>query len=127
MRRIISMGMVALAVSLGAAGFAGAMMVQAQTTDVDQERVIKVVAQRFVYSPNEIVIKKGEPVVVEFTAIDFRHGFKVPDLDLRADLPPERVTRIRIKPENVGAYDFLCDNFCGSGHEEMSGRIVVTE
>ncbi len=127
MRRIISIGMVALAVSLGAAGFAGAMMVQAQTMDPDHERVIEVVAQRFVYSPNEILIKKGEPVLLEFTAIDFRHGFKVPDLDLRADLPPERVTRIRIKPENVGAYDFLCDNFCGSGHEEMSGRIVVTE
>jgi heme/copper-type cytochrome/quinol oxidase subunit 2 len=27
----------------------------------------------------------------------------------------------------VGVYEFLCDNFCGSDHEEMSGRIVVRE
>lgn len=90
-------------------------------------RVVPVVAQRFHYTPAEITLKRGEPVVLEFTSLDFVHGFKVPDLGIRADLPPGTVIRVALTPAKAGVYDFLCDNFCGAGHEEMSGRIVVTE
>jgi len=90
-------------------------------------KVIKVTAQRFRYSPSEIKIKKGQSAVMEFTSMDFVHGFKIPALGIRADLPPGKITRVMLTPEKAGTYDFLCDNFCGSGHEEMSGRIVVTE
>ena len=89
--------------------------------------VVKVIAQRFSYTPAEIVLKRGQPVVLEFTSLDFVHGFKVPDLNIRADLPPGKPTQIKLQPEQVGRYDFLCDNFCGAGHEEMGGRIVVVD
>jgi cytochrome c oxidase subunit 2 len=97
----------------------------AQTQSPDEEQVIKVVVQRFFYTPNEIVLEKGQPAVIEFTSIDFVHGFKIPDLNIRADLPPGKVTQVHIKPDKAGVYDFLCDNFCGGGHEGMSGRIIV--
>jgi cytochrome c oxidase subunit 2 len=97
-----------------------------QTKEVAKEKVIKIQAKRFVYTPNEIVLKKGEPVVLEFTSVDFVHGFKIPDMNIRADLPPGKVTQVRLTPDKAGEYDFLCDNFCGSGHEEMSGKITVT-
>lgn len=92
-----------------------------------EERVIKIVAQRFVYTPNEIVLKTGQPVRLEFTSLDFVHGFRIPELNIRADLPPGRITIIRLIPQKAGVYDFLCDNFCGSGHEEMSGKIIVKD
>ncbi|MEM4987997.1 cytochrome c oxidase subunit II [Collimonas sp. H4R21] len=99
---------------------------QGQTKKVAKERVIKIQAKKFVYTPNEIVLKTGEPVVLEFTSVDFVHGFKIPDMNIRADLPPGKVTQVRLTPDKAGEYDFLCDNFCGSGHEEMSGKITVT-
>ena len=34
--------------------------------------------------------------------------------------------RVRVVPEKVGTFDFHCDVFCGSGHEEMAGRIMVS-
>jgi cytochrome c oxidase subunit 2 len=37
------------------------------------------------------------------------------------------VNRLRFIPEKAGIYPFHCDNFCGSGHEEMTGTITVTE
>jgi len=92
-----------------------------------KERVIKIVAKRFAYSPNQIVLKTGESARLEFTALDFTHGFKIPDLGIRADLPPGKVTVVSLTPQKAGSYDFLCDNFCGSGHEEMNGRIVVKD
>lgn len=92
-----------------------------------EETVIKITAQRFHYTPNVITLKRGQPVILEFTSLDFVHGFNIPDLKLRVDLPPGKVTRLRLVPEKNGTYDFLCDNFCGSGHEEMNGKIIVVD
>lgn len=89
------------------------------------DQVIQVTAQRFTFTPSEIVVNKGQPVVLEFTSLDFVHGFNIPSLKLRADLPPGKTTRVRFTPEQVGEHPFVCDNFCGDGHEAMHGRIVV--
>jgi cytochrome c oxidase subunit 2 len=112
----------ALAASAGLGGALVAVLGHAQ----EGPRVIAVTAQRFSYTPNEIVVKRGEPVVLAFTSKDFTHGFTIPDLNLRADLPPGKVTRVSFTPESAGTFDFLCDNFCGAGHEEMSGKLIVT-
>ena len=92
-----------------------------------KERRIKIQAKKFEYTPNIIILKTGQPVVLEFTSVDFIHGFKIPDLNLRADLPPGQITKVRFTPDKAGEYEFLCDNFCGSGHEEMSGKIIVKD
>ena len=104
-----------------------AVSAQGEPNKPGQETVIEIVAQRFRYTPNEIVLQKGKPARLEFRALDFTHGFTIPDLGIRADLPPGRVTIVRLTPDKVGAYDFLCDNFCGAGHEQMNGKIIVKE
>ena len=92
-----------------------------------KEQVIKVVTEKFDYTPNVIYLKKNVPVVLEFTSEDVVMGFNVPALKLRADIIPGMVTRLRITPDRVGRFVFVCDIFCGSGHEDMTGAIVVTE
>lgn len=116
--------LVVLLVSMSGA-FLGAAL--GTEKNVGKEQVVQVTAMRFHFTPSEIVVKKGQPVVLAFTSLDFVHGFNVPSLKLRADLPPGQVTRVRFMPERAGEYPFLCDNFCGAGHEEMHGRIVVKE
>jgi cytochrome c oxidase subunit 2 len=91
-----------------------------------QERVIKVVARKFVFLPNEIALKRGEPVILEFTAPEIVMGFSAPDLKLRADIIPGEVARVRFTPDRKGTFPFICDIFCGEGHEGMSGKIVVS-
>jgi len=90
-----------------------------------EAQVVKIVAQRFHYTPAEFRVKAGQPVVLEFTSLDFVHGFNMPDLKVRADLPPGRVTRVEVSAAPAGTYDFVCDNFCGDQHEEMHGRMIV--
>ncbi len=91
-------------------------------------RVIKITAKKFEYSPNEIRIKKGVPVILEFTSLDRVHGFTVPDLGgIRATIEPGKVTQLRIMAPKAGTYDFHCDLFCGDGHEGMTGKIIVEE
>jgi cytochrome c oxidase subunit II len=88
-------------------------------------QVIKVTAKKFEYSPNVISIKKGIPVILEFTSLDRLHGFSCPDLGVRADIFPGKVSQVRILVEKAGTYEFHCDIFCGEGHEGMTGTIVV--
>jgi cytochrome c oxidase subunit 2 len=92
-----------------------------------QEQMIQITAQKFVYTPAVITVKKGAPVVLALTSLDRDHGFKLPAFGVRADIKPGAVTYVRFVPERTGRFDFACDVFCGSGHEEMSGEIVVVE
>ena len=92
----------------------------------DAPRVVEVIARRFTYSPDVITAKAGEQIVLEVKSLDFIHGMNFPDFKLRADLMPGRVTRIELPALQAGTYEFLCDNFCGDGHEEMHGKLVVT-
>jgi cytochrome c oxidase subunit II len=90
-----------------------------------EPQVVKIIAKRFDYTPREFHVKAGRPIVLEFTSTDFVHGFNMPDMNVRADLPPGRVTRVELPAGKAGSYDFLCDNFCGDGHEEMHGRMII--
>jgi cytochrome c oxidase subunit 2 len=115
-KRQLCLGLVA---GLGVVAMRGAFSAQ------DARPVIKVEARKFAYTPNEIVLKKGQAVVLEFTAIDFAHGFNVPGLKVRVDLVPGKLVRVELHPTKAGTFPFLCDNFCGDGHEGMSGKLVV--
>ncbi len=93
----------------------------------ENEQLIQITAKRFEYSPKEITLKKGVPVVLEFTSLDRLHGFVCPGLKLRMDIRPGKVNTLRFTPDKAGTFPFHCDNFCGSGHEGMKGTIIVTE
>jgi cytochrome c oxidase subunit 2 len=90
-----------------------------------QEKVIQVTAERFKFTPAVIELKLGQPVVLELTTLDRKHGFQVPDLKIDESIEPGKITRVRIVPDKAGTFPFHCDVFCGSGHEEMAGEIVV--
>src|SRR5512144_2850087 len=81
------------------------------------EQVIQITAKKFEYSPKEITVKKGVPVVLQFTSLDRLHGFDCPGLKIRMDIRPGKVNTLRFTPDKAGTFPFHCDNFCGSGHE----------
>jgi cytochrome c oxidase subunit 2 len=90
------------------------------------EQVFKILAKRFEFLPREITVKKGIPVLIELTSADVPMGFNAPDFKVRADILPGNVAQVRFVPRAEGSFDYLCDVFCGKGHEEMSGKITVT-
>ena len=121
-RRSMIFGAAAAACGIGAAGI-GAIANSAQP----RERVIKVTAKRFDYSPAHITVKKGVPVVFELKTLDVIMGFNLPDFNVRTDIVPGKLARLRLVPDKTGTFIFLCDIFCGTGHEEMSGQLTVVD
>jgi len=91
------------------------------------EKVIHITAKKFEFTPGEITVKKGEPVVIEITSEDVKHGFSLQDFKVRASIEPGKTATVRFTPDKAGRFTFACDVFCGDGHEDMSGTLVVTE
>jgi cytochrome c oxidase subunit 2 len=103
------------------------LLIHTRANAVPVERVIHITATNFQFSPDSISLKKGEPVVFEISSGDRKHGFSQRAFGLRSDVLPGKVSRIRFTPDKRGKFSFSCDVFCGDGHEEMTGTVIVNE
>ena len=90
-----------------------------------QEKVIRIVAKKFEYTPGEITLQKGVPVVFELTTEDVTMGFYAPAFNVDVEIVPGKAVQVRLVPEKTGSFDFSCNVFCGDGHEDMGGKIHV--
>ena len=116
-RRILLQGAVAAAL----VGTMGSMLVLAQA----KPRIIAITAKKFEYEPAELTLKLNEPVVFQLKTLDVVMGFSVPDFGVRGTIIPGQVTEVPMTPTKTGEFTFLCDVFCGSGHENMEGTMRV--
>ena len=118
-RQFCRAGMAAAA----AAGMGSVAYVAAQPA----EQVVRILAKKYEFVPENVTLKRGVPALLEFTAADVAMGFDAPAFKVRADIMPGKVAQVRILPQEAGKFEYLCDVFCGSGHEEMSGTITVVD
>ena len=107
--------------AVGLLAVVGRIAVQAQP----KPRIIRVTAQKFTYEPAELTLKLNEAVVFQLTTQDVVMGFSVPDFATRATIIPGQMTEVPMTPTKIGEFTFLCDVFCGSGHEDMEGTLRV--
>jgi predicted MPP superfamily phosphohydrolase len=92
-----------------------------------KEKEIEVSAKKAGFLPAEINLIKGVPVVLKLKSLDVKHGFYCRGLGIREDINPDKITEVHFIPEKAGVYNFSCDVFCGPGHDDMNGRIIVVE
>jgi cytochrome c oxidase subunit 2 len=90
-------------------------------------RTINIVAKRFTYEPDDITIKKGEPVVLILTTTDVTHGLKFKDLNLNTRVEKVKKNELAFTPTKTGDFNGQCSVFCGSGHGSMHLTLHVTE
>jgi cytochrome c oxidase subunit 2 len=90
-------------------------------------RRIEVSVKRFAYTPAEITLKKGEPVVLVLTTEDVTHGVKFKELNLNTKFEKGKPSELAFTPDEVGDFVGHCSVFCGSGHGSMTLTLHVTE
>lgn len=76
---------------------------------------------------NGIVIPADENVTIWLISDDVVHSLFVPELGVKQDAIPGQYTRVRTVAYDPGEYDVRCTEFCGTGHAEMTGTVVVLE
>src|SRR6476469_2382139 len=86
---------------------------------------VSVAASKFEFTPDTVKAKVGVPLTFVLTSLDRIHGFKMPEFGIRTDMVPGHETRMTITPSKAGSFVCFCDVFCGDGHEDMAGTLVV--
>lgn len=88
-------------------------------------RVIRIIAKQWEWQPREIRVKKNERIALEITNADVPHGFSIPEFNVNKTLAPGRTERVEFTATKVGRFDFACSVFCGQGHRDMRGVLIV--
>ena len=88
---------------------------------------IEVTAKRFEYTPNEITLQKGKPVVLVLKSIDVAHGIRFKELGVEGKVDKRGTSEIVFTPDKTGTFVGQCSVFCGSGHGGMTLTLHVVE
>lgn len=85
-----------------------------------------IVAQTWLWEPDTIEVPVGSEVEFVITSLDVIHGFHVWDTALNAMVIPGQITKVTQRFDTAGEFGIVCHEYCGIGHHDMFGRVVVT-
>jgi cytochrome c oxidase subunit 2 len=91
-----------------------------------EPRVIEVVAKRFTWEPAEIQVAVGERVRLVLRTADGLHGIELKKFKISKEIPRgNRPVTVDFTADEAGRFPFLCSEYCGDGHDDMKGVLVV--
>lgn len=76
---------------------------------------------------NTLHIPVDVPVKLIMTSEDVIHSFFVPAFRTKQDVVPGRYTTTWFQATKVGTYHLFCAEYCGTGHSQMIGQVIVME
>lgn len=91
----------------------------------DGVRTIEVKAINFEFDPARIVVRQGEMVRLQVTSEDVMHGIGIAGFDIDRRLPPGETVTVEFTADKAGTHRFHCTIYCGEGHDQMHGELVV--
>ena len=105
----------------------GSMALKMSPSQADPVRRVEIVAKRFQFTPSEITLKKGEPVVLVLTSKDVTHGLKLDAFHQVLIADKGKSSEVEFTPLETGDFIAQCAVFCGVGHGSMKLIVHVTE
>ena len=90
-----------------------------------QVKEFSITAKTFEFIPNEIVVNKGDHVILHIKSIDVTHGFAIAAYDINEQLNPGEEVKVEFVADKAGEFSFFCSVPCGSGHPRMQGKLIV--
>ncbi len=88
---------------------------------------IKIVANRYRFEPSKISVRKGTRVKLAITALDTDHGIAISQFGIDRRVKKGSTEIIEFSPDKAGKFVFSCSVFCGDGHADMTGELLVTD
>ncbi|HWE83948.1 MAG TPA: cupredoxin domain-containing protein [Terracidiphilus sp.] len=88
-------------------------------------RRVEIDAKRFTYSPGEITLKKGEPVILVLKSEDVAHGLRIRELNINLKVKAGGTGEMQFTPDKTGDFVGHCSVFCGEGHGSMAIKLHV--
>jgi cytochrome c oxidase subunit 2 len=108
------------------AGLVGAAAWTVSAARQDTPREIDVVARRFAFEPARIEVAVGERVRLRVVSGDGVHGVEIKKFKVKKEIPRGTTpVIIEFTASEAGQFPILCSEYCGDGHEDMQGQLVV--
>ena len=116
-----------IVLALGIAGPQDLRTSGPQASKSPSPRVVRITAERFAYTPSEIVVEKGTILEFHLTSDDTDHGFRIVGTDVNAEIPKRRrgETVVTYTADTEGEFVIECSRPCGAGHTAMRARLIV--
>ena len=92
----------------------------------DPKKDVFMLGEQWRWSP-VLVLKKGEWYKIHLSSKDVMHGFSIQPVNMNFMVYPDYDYVLSFKPTETGDFKVVCNEFCGIGHHQMLGRIVVIE
>jgi cytochrome c oxidase subunit 2 len=85
------------------------------------------VARRFAFEPATIDAFEGERLRILSRSADGPHGFEIKRFRVSKEVPRgSEPVAVDFTASEVGTFPIVCSVFCGDGHDDMKGALVVT-
>lgn len=88
-------------------------------------RVIEVKALRYKYEPDPIAVNLGEKVRLVVTSTDVAHGIAIQEFNVKLAIPAGKTETVEFVADKKGTFHAYCSFYCGPGHGNMRGRLIV--
>lgn len=86
---------------------------------------ISMIAKKWSFEPATITVNEGDTVLLHVESIDVTHGLKMLDFEVDENLIPGETVDIQFVADKKGTFTFSCSVYCGSGHNYMTGQLIV--
>jgi len=105
------------------------VMLAAPSGSTQDRKVVRVVAERFTFTPSQIKVKRGTVIEFRLKSDDTNHGFRIVGSDANVIIPKRGrgEATLVFRADTPGRYTFECSKMCGAGHSFMRGEITVEE
>ncbi|HVN67816.1 MAG TPA: cytochrome c oxidase subunit II, partial [Candidatus Sulfotelmatobacter sp.] len=74
---------------------------------------------------NALHVPVGRPIQLTMISEDVIHNFSVPAFRMKQDVLPGRYTKQWFQATTPGVYRLFCDQYCGTLHAQMVGKVIV--
>jgi cytochrome c oxidase subunit II len=88
---------------------------------------VHMVAKMWAFDPPEVRLPPGSDVDLYLSALDVTHGVYIEHTNVNLMAVPGAVNAARVHFDKEGTYAVICHEYCGVGHQNMMGKIVVAK
>lgn len=108
---------------------AALMMLGAPAADSQERQLVRMLAERFSFTPSEIRVRPGTVLELQIRSSDTSHGFRIVGGGVNVLVPKRRRGEVTVifDAREPGRYTFECSRLCGAGHNFMRGAIIVVD
>lgn len=72
-------------------------------------------------------LEKDQSYRLHLSSMDWQHGFSLQPVNINVQVHPNYDLVMTIRPNEAGTFGIVCNEYCGIGHHQMTGRIHVVE